>query len=106
MVLSNIIKQVLLTVSQDVYLYTAKGNQKTPYVVYGTDGDNNLFGGNRRTEVCDSGYIDLYTKNAEDDLIQSIPAALENAGVAFYLNSVQYEDAANILHYEWRWECA
>lgn len=104
--MNDTVKKALLSVSQSVYLHTAGGNRKPPYIVYGVDGDNNLFGGNRRAELADSGYIDLYTKDAEDSLIDAIPAALEAAGVAFYLNSVQYEDTANLVHYEWRWECA
>lgn len=100
------IKQALLGVSQNVYLYTAKGNQKTPYIVYGVDGDNNLFGGDQRAEKCDSGYVDLFTKDSMDGLIQAVPDALEQSGAAFYLNSVQYEEETGLLHFEWRWECA
>lgn len=104
--MNETIKRALLSVSQSVYLYTAKGNTKTPYIVYGVDGDNNLFAGNRRGEHADSGYIDLFTKDANDKLIEDIPAALDAAEVSFYLNSVQFEEETSLLHYEWRWECA
>lgn len=100
------IKEALLNLSENVYLYTAKGNQKVPYIVYGKDGENNLFGNDIRAERCDAGYVDLYTKQAKDKLIEAIPAALEAAGVAFYLNSVQFEDDTGLLHCEWRWEAA
>lgn len=100
------IKEVLLELSDDVYLYTAKGNPLPPYIIYGIDGENNLLGGNSRSELCDTGYIDLFTKHANDELIKAIPNALENAGIAFYLNSVQHEDDTEFLHYEWRWEAA
>lgn len=98
------VREALLEVSDRVYLYTAKGNQKAPYIIYGIDGENNLFGSDQRAERCDTGYIDLFTKQARDELIKAIPDALEAAGVAFYLNSVQQEEETGLLHYEWRWE--
>lgn len=106
MALNETIKQALLSVTQNVYLYTANGNNEVPYVVYGVDGDNNLFGGNSRAELADAGYIDLFTKSATDPLMKGIPAALDAAEVSFYLNSVQFEEETGLLHYEWRWECA
>lgn len=106
MPLNEILKNLLLSVSQNVYLYTAQDNPQIPYIIYGIDGDNNLFAGNRRGEIAQSGYIDLFTKDVADSLIFNIPAALDSAEVSFYLNSVQYEEETSLLHYEWRWECA
>lgn len=102
--MNETIKNILLSVSESVYLFTAKSNTKTPYIVYGVDGDNNLHAGNRMAETVDTGYIDLFTKKSGDPLIKEIPAALNAAEVSFYLNSVQFEDETSILHYEWRWE--
>ena len=85
------VKEALLSVSENVFLFTAKGNQNLPYIVYGVDGENHLFASDRRAELCDAGYVDLFTKD-------------ELAGVAFYLNSVQFEEQTDLLHYEWRWE--
>lgn len=103
--MNETIKNILLSISKSVYLFTAKSNAKTPYLVYGVDGDNSLHAGNSRVETVDSGYIDLFTKKSDDPLIKDIPAALDAAEVSFYLNSVQFENETNILHYEWRWEC-
>ena len=99
------IKQALLSASDKVYLYTAKGNTQPPYLIYGTDGDISLFAGGHRAELCDSGYVDLFTRSARDPLITAVPAALDEIEAAFYLNSVQYEDETGLLHYEWRWQC-
>ena len=98
------IKEALLDLNDNVYQYTAKGNQKVPYIVYGTDGENHLFGSDVRAERCDTGYIDLFTRQPRDVLIEAIPDALEAAGAAFYLTSVQQEAETGLLHYEWRWE--
>lgn len=106
MALNETIKSILLSVSHRVYLYTATGNTNPPYIIYGIDGGNNLFGENSREEFVDAGYIDLFTKEADDDLVKNIPAALDVAGISFYLNSVQFEEETGLLHYEWRWESA
>ena len=105
MALNETIKNILLSISESVYLFTAKSNTKTPYIVYGVDGNNNLYAGNSMAETVDTGYIDLFTKKSDDPLIKEIPAALVTAEISFYLNSVQFEDETRILHYEWRWEC-
>lgn len=102
--LNEKVKTALLSVSDKVYLFTAAGDQVPPYIVYGVDGDNNLWAGSSIVETCDSGYIDLFTRSAKDPLIQSIPAALSGAEISFYLNSTQYEEQTGLLHYEWRWE--
>ena len=104
MALNEIVKNALLSLTDSVYLYTAKGNAKTPYVVYGVSGSNDLFAGNRRAEMADSGFIDLFTKTETDPLIGDIPSALDAAGVSFYLNSVQFEEETGYLHFEWLWE--
>ena len=30
--------------------------------------------------------------------------ALDAAGIAWYLNSIQYEEDTGLIHYEWVWE--
>lgn len=98
------VKAALLSCTQSVYLYTAKGNEKIPYVVYGNDGETGFHAGGKQAERADQGTIDLYTKKANDKLIRKIPAALNAAGIAFYLNSIQYEEETETLHYEWVYE--
>ncbi len=98
------VKSALLSVSDRVYAYTSAGNQAPPYILYGVDGTNNLMGSGKRAELCDVGYVELYTKEEKDPLIRKIPEAFEAFGVSFFLNSVQYEEETGLLHYEWLWE--
>lgn len=98
------IKDALLSCTKNVYLYTVAGNKKIPYVVYGNDGENVFCAGCQRAEKADRGTIDLYVNRTDDRLITAIPAALDSAGVAFCLNSVQYEEETGLLHYEWVYE--
>lgn len=102
--MNELIKEMLLALTSEVYLYTATANHGTPYIVYGVDGANALAGENAHTEEADQGYIDLFTKSPSDSLIKDIPSALEAGGVSYYLESVQYEEENGILHYEWIWE--
>ena len=39
-----------------------------------------------------------------DETVDKIQAALTAACILFYLNSVQYEDDTELIHYEWVWE--
>lgn len=98
------VKNALLSVSDRVYAYTSAGNSVPPYILYGMDGTNHLMASGKRAELCDTGYIELYTKEEEDELIAKIPEALETFGISFYLNSVQFEEETGLLHYEWIWE--
>lgn len=100
------VKAALLSCTKNVYLYTAAGNKETPYVIYGNDGENGFYAGGKQAERADQGTVDLYTKNSKDELIRKIPAALNVAGIAFYLNSIQYEEETEggLIHYEWVYE--
>lgn len=94
----------LITVSQNVWHYHAPPNTVPPYIVWMEDGDNDLMAGNSHAELCVTGSIHLFTKTENDPLYTSIPQALETAGAAWYLNSVQFEEETSLLHYEWYWE--
>ncbi len=102
--MNETVKNALLSCTDNVYNYTARGNQAVPYVVYGNDGENVFHAGDRRAERADHGTVDLYVKTSADPLVRAIPAALDEAGVAVSLNTVQYEEEAALLHYEWIYE--
>ena len=98
------IKTILTSISDNVYCFTARNNQSVPYIVYSVDGENVLKAGNFRAETVLEGTIDLYVKNTSDSLVSQIPDALDMHQISFYLNSVQYEDDTNLIHYEWVWQ--
>lgn len=102
--MNEIIKDLLVELLDEVYLYVAKTNANPPYVVYGVDGANDLEAGNVHSEKADEGTIDLYTKDPTDSLITDIPEGLDENGVSYYLNSVQFEEETGLLHYEWVWQ--
>lgn len=56
---------------------------------------------NYKTEQAIQGTIDLYTKTEFDPYVDAVQDAMKTARISFYLNSVQYEDETELIHYEW-----
>lgn len=96
------VRRALLTVTDKCYHYTAAKSAKDKYIVWAEDGDlspapmDNMI----PSHVIE-GTIDYYTKDEDDTAMARIPAALNTAGIAWALNSVQYEDETRLIHYEW-----
>lgn len=95
------IMNALLTVSEEVYHYTAP-EDSTRYIVWAEDSEvASLVADNYKPGQTIEGTIDLYTKNEDDAWIRDIPVALNAAQIGWSLNSVQYEDETRFIHYEW-----
>lgn len=77
---------------------------ETPYCVWAEDSEySSVEGDNYKLEQAVQGTIDLYTKEEYDPNVDAIQGALKTNRVSFYLNSVQYEDETELIHYEWVW---
>ncbi len=98
------IKRAITALTEDVWRYHAPPKSKLPYIVWGEDGANHFQADNKNKETSYTGTIDLYTRNQDDPLMERIPKALNDTEAAWYLNSVQYEEETQIIHYEWVWE--
>ena len=98
------LQAALATLTDNCYHYVAAPNSTIPYIVWMEDGDNDLAGDDHHAEQSYTGTVDLYTKQENDPLFTSIPAALAGIGASWYLNSVQYEEETGLTHYEWVWE--
>lgn len=98
------VKEALLTVSKNVGHYKAM-KVDDHYIVWAEDAEGSAQGAdNQKEEYSIQGTVDYFTKSDMDEMVEAIPEALNNAGIAFYLNSVQYEDETDYIHYEWVWE--
>lgn len=95
------LKQALLALTPKVYNFLATPGTEPPYLVWQQDGANDLLAGNCHAETAAVASVDLFTKRASDPLIEAVPRALENAGICWYLNSVQHEKETGLYHYEW-----
>lgn len=74
------------------------------YFVWQEENANDLSADNLHTERATRGTTDLYTKIEFDPWKKEFEKALEESGIAWYLNSVQYEEDTEFYHYEWVWE--
>ena len=100
----DVIKNAIRPLTDEVYHFTAPPATKLPYIIWSEDGADHFRANNKNLETAYTGTIDLYTKNQNDPLMEAIPAALNETNAAWYLNSVQYEEDTQIIHYEWVWE--
>lgn len=79
-----------------------------PFCIWAEDGEgDSLNANNHKKEQVISGTIDYFTRTEFDEMVDNIQNAinsLENCG--WSLNSVQYEDETNLIHYEWVFEIA
>lgn len=71
-----------------------------------SDEDDSYSTDNIKVEQQIAGTIDCYTKIEYDPLLDEIQVALNDAGIGFRLNSVQYEDETKLIHYEWEFYVA
>ena len=77
---------------------------KFPAIVWAESGEDVSFhSDNQKSEQRIIGTIDLFTKAEFDTLIDDVQTTLETLGLTWMLESVQYEDETNVIHYEWSW---
>lgn len=75
---------------------------KAPYAVWQEDSEGQSFySSNRKQEQVLVLTLDYFTLTEYDLVADSIQNALYEAGLAWKLNSFQYEDETKLLHYEW-----
>lgn len=98
------IKAALLTVGVPVDHYEA-AQRPDKYIVWAEDGANALHADGRLAELAWTGTVDYFTKTEDDPNVELIWQALESV-CACALNSVQYEDGTNYIHYEFTFEVA
>lgn len=109
MTLSDV-STALLTVSQRVRRYTSKASldappPQPPYIVWSEDMQSGaLHGDGVMVNQTIQGTIDLFSKTAGDPYIGKIQKALNDAGIGFRLNSVQFEEDTRLIHHEWVFE--
>lgn len=78
--------------------------QSDRYFVWQEDGANDFIAGNRHAESAVTGTTDLFTKREFDPWVKDFEDSLNACGIAWSLNSIQYEPDTGFYHYEWVWE--
>ena len=49
------------------------------------------------------GTVDLFTHTEFDTLIDTVQTTLDSLQMTWGLESVQYEEETNLIHYQWNW---
>lgn len=81
--------------------------KKPPHLIWAETGESGAFhSGNHKTEQAIAGTCDLYTRREFDPLADDVQDTLDALGVAWRLDSVDYEDETNLIHFSWSWEVA
>jgi len=97
------IKTALLTVTSSVRKFDGTG-MACPYIVWSEDGQEDAVWANGKMQAqAITGTIDYFTLIDNDPNFKKIQDALNNAGIAFRLESVQYEPDTKKIHHEWVW---
>ena len=74
------------------------------YFVWMEDGASDFQAGNKHVEKATTGTTDLFTKIEFDPWKNEIEKSFDDSqDIAWYLNSVQYEEETGFWHYEWVW---
>lgn len=78
--------------------------QSDRYFVWAEEDSADLVADGKHKERVYRGTTDLFTKQEQDPWAAQFEFALDTYGIAWQLNSVQYEDDTGFVHYEWLWE--
>lgn len=95
-----------LTAIEGLHVYHYwRDMRDAPFCVWQEDGHRTFDADNHVAEKGWTGYVDYYTKTEFDeniDLIESALNGIEN--LTYELNSADYEEETNLIHYSWEWE--
>ena len=89
------------------YAFAAYGWASAPEGDYGVYAEDSASGkwadGHMQAQIL-QGTVDYFTRDSSGTPRQTIQQALNNAGISFLLNSVQFEEDTGYIHYEWVFE--
>lgn len=90
-------------VVQNAYHYWRPGKE-APWLIWAEDSGTEFVAGNRVEEQAIRGTTDYFTRAEFDPAIEEIQEAQNSLpGFVWSLNSVQYEEDTELIHYEWEW---
>lgn len=89
--------------AENVYHYW-RVQKKFPCIVWQEQAEDGAFSANnKKTEQGIAGTLDYFTKTEFDPIIDEIQKRFAKSGMLWELQSVQYEEETNLIHYEWSW---
>lgn len=96
------VKNVLLTITDNVGMYEAINSGKTYIVYYPESEASELAADNVKSLESMSITVDLYAREKDGgvSIAEQIKQALNNANISHYLSAVIYESETGFVHYE------
>lgn len=73
------------------------------YFVWQEEGAADLEANGRHIERAMTGTTDLFSKQEFDPWREAFETVLNSSGIAWSLNSVQFEEDTGFWHWEWLW---
>ncbi len=95
--------EIFSTVHHNCYHYF-RTQKAFPCIVWQEDGASGMYADDLLNEPAPSGVLEYYTQMEYDPIVDGIMALKEQEGLCLTLQSVQFEEAANLIHYTWSWE--
>lgn len=77
--------------------------KNVPLLIWAETNEELFRADNRRSEMVVNGTLDFYTNVEFDETIDSIQTAMDEFALTWSLDSVQYEEETNLIHYSWNW---
>lgn len=78
-----------------------------PYLLWAESGEGESYWANNSiAEQVISGDVDYFTRTEFDPSVDAIQDALISVARAWRLDSVDYEEETNLIHYRWTFEVA
>ena len=86
------------------YSFAQYGWSRAPegdYGVVSEDSGEDFIANDVHLERGTAGTVDFFTRDATSAPREAVEAVLNDAGVCWQLNSIQFEDDTGFIHYEW-----
>ena len=74
------------------------------YGIYTEWGENSLYADDKHAERAAQFSVHYYTRDPSGTAKESIEAALDSCGAAWYVDLIDFESDTGFLHYEWACE--
>lgn len=98
------IGDALAEVTPNCYHYY-RPKMEPPFIVWAEDSEpSSLQADNRKAEQAVSGWVDYFTLTEYDATVDSIQEKLNSLPIGWRLDSVDYEEETNLIHYSWIFE--
>ena len=103
------IREALSELEVCSYHYTASVDAGNKFIVWSElSEDEALIAGNHKAENVYTGFVDYFTDEEYDEMVDEIEKALNGTeGCIAIIDSIQFGDPSlsddNLIHYTWRW---